>query len=402
MLFPWYIGTFLFLLFSRTLCLKLFLLQAILLTISFSLFLHSSYTHTCTCTCDMKADSAPNDIYRTATSITPKPPRCSIEPRKNHSNFELSTSDWTYIGYNISRQQKKRNPFCYKCKPHEYEIVHNPTDVCKIYPGQREILEAVFIVPSSPTEISRRKKLRRYFSNITLANHSEMFRYAFVIETSLNNATRTFIELEREQYGDIIQVGMIRGYIQLTGKVIGGFNWTNNHCSRARYIVKMDEDSYVDITALSAVISVIPPNVGLFGQCGEGNDNKTAEVNNHMLLVLKLPATAAPYCYGSGYVITQKASAEVVRMSRGITPIYLDDLYVGMCLSEARLNERGDFHVLNVTNFMTSSQASKHTCPSCREFHSTVIWHKIPLSHWDCALKDCYQKVCASPTWSNI
>ena len=340
-------------------------------------------------------------LHRPATSTISQPPRI---PKSSHCHFEaqhsphnLSTGVWAYSSLERRPGRLSPVPLCLNCLPQELKVTESLANVCKQFPGQPHLLQAVFLMLSTPSEIKRRRKLREHLSNITLANKSEMFRYIFVVESSSNNATRRFIELEQEEHVDIIQIGIIEQILQLTAKVIKGFEWINHHCNRARFIVKLNHDSYVDIAALSSVISAITPNVGLFGQCiyGDSTTDRTQEIQNALQLEVKLPHTRAPYCYGGGYVISQKAVAKVVRISQVVKPIYLADLYVGMCLSETRFRASNEeFDVLNVTNFMATSRTRTRMCPTCQELQRTVIWKNIPLSYWDCAMRKCYKNVC--------
>ena len=55
---------------------------------------------------------------------------------------------------------------------------------------------------------------------------------------------------EYRTHGDIIQEDFVDSYMNLTLKTIMGIKWAQNYCSKASFILKTDDDIFVNIPLL--------------------------------------------------------------------------------------------------------------------------------------------------------
>ena len=69
-------------------------------------------------------------------------------------------------------------------------------------------------------------------------------------------------------YGDIIQVNLIDKYgIELTNKTVAMLHWSHHYCPQAEYIMKTDDDVYLNVHNLARVLHKLQSQSlqGIFG-----------------------------------------------------------------------------------------------------------------------------------------
>jgi len=67
-----------------------------------------------------------------------------------------------------------------------------------------------------------------------------------VIENANDRAVQHALELESNRYGDIVQKDFIDSYKNLTHKSISGLRWIDERCSHARWVLKIDDDVFLN------------------------------------------------------------------------------------------------------------------------------------------------------------
>ena len=82
------------------------------------------------------------------------------------------------------------------------------------------------------------------------------------------NSTKVQKQLNEEssKHGDIIQIGMIDRYYNITMKVFGLLNWLDRHCSKADFVLKLDDDVYLNVRNLVTTLKTLDPTLaGIYG-----------------------------------------------------------------------------------------------------------------------------------------
>ena len=116
------------------------------------------------------------------------------------------------------------------------------------------------VIISAPSYFDKRDVIRKTWlsqllkSNATDTPALKLVGHGFVIGLTGNGDTQKRIDEESAVHGDILQVNMIDTYENLTHKVVGALNWINSHCSRVDFVLKVDDDVYVNTRNLISVI----------------------------------------------------------------------------------------------------------------------------------------------------
>ena len=111
---------------------------------------------------------------------------------------------------------------------------------------------------SAPSYFDKRNIIRQTWLSY-LQTQSELgllnlVGFGFVVGLPEDRETRKKIEAENVEHNDILQIEMRDDYYNLTLKVVGLLNWINDHCSRVDFVLKVDDDVYVNVRNLREVI----------------------------------------------------------------------------------------------------------------------------------------------------
>ena len=324
--------------------------------------------------------------FRPATN---KQEVCRYETNKTDKHFEMyDITDMDSVPQNFSLA-------CPSCFPGGFPIMHEPIGLCRVWPGQEmDIIDVLFLILSSPADEQSRTDIRHSWISITEANHAPRFRHMFVLGMVEDLDIQRRIDAEQTHNGDILQKDMPEGYRNITVKVVEGLRWATLQCPRAHYIMKVDTDSFVNIAGLMSVISSMGPEGSLFGACTYTyTPFRDPEHSWYIPFQLYPPSVFAPYCLGAGYVLTSEAAKIVVQIARDMPPIGLEDVFVGLCLREFRLQGNSEHHIYYVRTF--AKYTTKRICDHrCHDLHRAVVWHKAESWFMDCAWNSCYRHVC--------
>ncbi len=103
---------------------------------------------------------------------------------------------------------------------------------------------------TAPGYFEKRKMIRQTWSH----NLNSSYVFAFLVGLTKDAQIQRKIEEESVEHGDIIQINFIDDYKNLTLKVVGLFNWLNDYCPQISYLMKCDDDVYVNVLNLSDFI----------------------------------------------------------------------------------------------------------------------------------------------------
>ena len=69
----------------------------------------------------------------------------------------------------------------------------------------------------------------------------------FCTGSTLDENIQRSLEEESQEYGDLVQGDFLDNYYNLSYKAIMGNLWVTEFCSQAEFLVKTDDDMFVDM-----------------------------------------------------------------------------------------------------------------------------------------------------------
>lgn len=118
---------------------------------------------------------------------------------------------------------------------------------------------SVFVaIISAPRSFDKRELIRKtWFKHLQVAVGAGLLgpvSFAFVLGQTENKLIQVAIEKESKTYEDIIQIDTPDFYRNLSFKLIGLLNWVQRYCAKIDYVLKVNDDVYVNVYNLARFI----------------------------------------------------------------------------------------------------------------------------------------------------
>ncbi|XP_046460823.1 lactosylceramide 1,3-N-acetyl-beta-D-glucosaminyltransferase A-like [Daphnia pulex] len=207
--------------------------------------------------------------------------------------------------------------------------------------NQRTLFVAVI---SAPNNFEKRATIRSTWPS-HLKNQSNINRqldvvgFGFIVGLTNNKTVQQKLTEESAKHNDILQVNVHDKYRNLSVKAAGLLNWLNSRCSPVDFVLKVDDDVYVNVHNLATVLhSFSPLEPSIYGHKAGGSHPSRTEG--------KWPSSFEDwpwfwipnYLQGAGIVIAGSAVRSLLAAVQS-TPYFIwDDIYlIGLCAVKARL-----------------------------------------------------------------
>lgn len=234
-------------------------------------------------------------------------------------------------------------------------------------------------VISAPSYFEKRDIIRQtWLRQLQTDSLVNLVGFGFIIGRTDDRDTQKKIESESSTYGDILQMDMVDVYYNQTLKVVGLLNWINDHCSRVDFLLKVDDDVYVNTRNLATVVKYLDPaEQSVYGTASDSivrRDGKF-EISLEVWPWSKYPA----YSMGAA-VLMPGSTMEPLLAACQTTPYFLfDDTYlIGLCTSKAGIAVR-------VSDRFLAGYANQFPEPCY--VHDSITWltdsvEHLNKSHW--------------------
>lgn len=131
-----------------------------------------------------------------------------------------------------------------------YESGHRSVN-SEICPDLGETIKLLIAITSAPSHDNARMAIRETWGHYTIRRDIAI---AFMLGSNSNETINANIEKEQYLYGDIIRGKFIDTYDNLTLKTISMLEWVDNYCHKADFVLKTDDDMFINVSRLLAFI----------------------------------------------------------------------------------------------------------------------------------------------------
>jgi len=237
----------------------------------------------------------------------------------------------------------------FKVNEFKYKFLCNPVNKCSIIDhsevtrkmdhknnnntnGYKTIV--LFMVKSAFENRQRRDVIRHTWGNETYHyNNGIDIRTVFTLGLSSNDS-KSNIREEFDIYGDIIQANFIDRYFNNTLKTISNINWASKYCQRAKYVVLLDDDFFVNPQNLIKMLDGLPikNRTGLYmGQLFEGYEPHRDPKSKWFVSETEYPLKKYPPFISAGTIILSwDVVLKLQDAMQYVKPYRLDDIYVAI------------------------------------------------------------------------
>jgi len=241
---------------------------------------------------------------------------------------------------NKTKHQSQVGPAEKVPNPHPFEYLINCPKLCSSVPGE---LFMIAYVHTAPDHYKRRMVIRQTWGDSS--NYKVQMRLVFVMgshSASAINRSNSEIQqslyFEAEEYADIVQEDFLDSYRNLTYKGIAALKWITNYCSRAKFVVKTDDDIFVNSFGLIARlkrllkpkeangVAVVPTGVLM---CLVWTGMIVMREGKWKVDVSEWKESTYPtYCSGSAFIMSTDVAISLHAISYHVPFFWVDDFYV--------------------------------------------------------------------------
>lgn len=241
--------------------------------------------------------------------------------------------------HNFTEENLSKDDDCRNCFQHNFKYVIDSKYICKTNAEQKEI-DLLILITSAHENYERRFALRKTWLSQTKKNTGNV-RYAFLLGKVTTASAGKLVWKESKKFHDMIKEDFFDTYHNLTYKTIMGMKWASRKCANAKFVMKTDDDMYINIDALLKSIksreTELQRNIG--GHCDEMGKVPIRDTKSKWYASRKSFARDIypSYCSGTAYVTSMSVAKTLYSISATVPFFHLEDVYVGLCLRKAGL-----------------------------------------------------------------
>ncbi|XP_015610487.1 beta-1,3-galactosyltransferase 1 isoform X2 [Cephus cinctus] len=269
-------------------------------------------------------------------------------------------------------------------RPGNNTTVLSPTSICASPPY------LLIVICSAVANQKARESIRNTWANKQHLDslYNSTVRIAFLLGESDNDTLNSSIEEESQQYGDIIQEKFQDTYNNLTLKSVMMLKWVNSNCENAKYLMKTDDDMFVNVPTLLKTLRARVQSTGTLLGSLICNAKPIQDPKNKWYTPKYMYAerTYPNYLSGTGYVMSLDVAGKLYQAALSTPLLHLEDVYVtGVCAQKAKLrpvNHPGFSYVpRKMDACVFKSAITAHKVSSSKMY---TIWKKLNDANLTC------------------
>ncbi|EDV59299.2 uncharacterized protein Dere_GG10514 [Drosophila erecta] len=187
---------------------------------------------------------------------------------------------------------------------------------------------------------------------------------AFVLGRSKNKTLNTAIDQEGFMYQDLIRGHFIDSYNNLTLKTICLLEWADLHCPKAKYILKTDDDMFINVPKLMTLMNTLKDNRSIYGRRAENWKPIRNRSSKYYISHSQYRNTTFPYfTTGPAYLLTGDIVHALYVQSLSTAFLKLEDVFTTGIVAESlgirrvnvreMANSRTKFEACNIRQKIT-------------------------------------------------
>ncbi|KAH8412183.1 hypothetical protein KR009_000351, partial [Drosophila setifemur] len=262
-------------------------------------------------------------------------------------------------------------------KLYESGHLNEEIDADRICPKGGQFIKLLVLISSAMSHDAARMSIRQTWMHYGSRRDVGM---AFVLGRGNNDTINKALTQENFIYGDLIRGNFIDSYNNLTLKTISTLEWADLHCPKAKYVLKTDDDMFINVPKLLAFLDKHKDKRTIYGRLAKKWKPIRNKKSKYYVSVDQFAASVFPsFTTGPAYVLTGDIVHELYLRSLKTVYLKLEDVFttgiVAQSLGIKRVqanefvNRRISFNPCNIRNAI-----SVHMIKSNEQFD---LWKKL-------------------------
>lgn len=201
---------------------------------------------------------------------------------------------------------------------------------------------------------------------------------------------------EESLHGDLLQGTFVDNYYNLTLKTISLLRWVNATCDRIKYVLKIDDDMFVNMQMMVDFCETRLFPKAVIGKLARKWKPHRNKLSKWFVPQEAFNGTVYPnFATGPAYMFSGDATRPLLETSLALTPIYLEDVYVTGIVAEKAGVRRLNHALIKNVRLRVDACTFKRFMTSHRHSPQEIInlWKLV----YETPGKNCTQPVVARP-----
>ena len=259
--------------------------------------------------------------------------------------------------------------------PHPFKYIINNPNLCRNHGN----LSYVVYVHSTPSAFERRQGLRDTWAQPDLLTGLPS-QLVFFLGRPDDDVLKKVME-ENHRHHDIIMVDYVDSYKNMTYKAISAFKWFTVYCPNVRYLIKADDDVYVDVAQVMSILQTKYQNHTRFFLCALFLENSLPILRNKSTCASWCaPDTFLPgeqwypsFCSGSSYILSRDLTRDLYMASLSTPYFFIDDAFIG--LLNRKIRPKASLYSFGFDRYLLDKYKLEDTIMQHQVFPSHLVVH---------------------------
>ncbi|XP_067397696.1 beta-1,3-galactosyltransferase 9 [Emydura macquarii macquarii] len=193
------------------------------------------------------------------------------------------------------------------------------------------------IVCSSPGNRTRRNMIRQTWGNVTGIRGYTVLTL-FALGKPPSETTQLDISEESQKHGDIIEGSFLDSFENQTLKIVMSMEWTVTFCSTARFVLKTDEEMFVNLPSLAEYLLSLRTHledIYIGRVIHQEMPDRNPQSQGFVPLSQYKEQYYPDYCSGTAFVISQDVARKMYVVAKDTPVLVPPDVFVGICAKNA-------------------------------------------------------------------
>lgn len=210
-------------------------------------------------------------------------------------------------------------------------VFHPPSGPSLACDENGENVFLLIVIPSAVTNFEQRNVIRKTWGNVTQVRPNVVVR--FIVGSAVESSIQELVLTENRIHHDVIMEELPEIYENLTQKSVGMLQWIISYCSRARYILKIDDDMFLNLSRLLDFLSEHAQTNSIVGCKYEHAKPRRYPFLKWCVSLEQYSETEYPvYISGPAYVISGDILFKLYQATKEVPQFVFEDVYItGMC-----------------------------------------------------------------------
>ncbi|KAL7011904.1 hypothetical protein ACKWTF_014507 [Chironomus riparius] len=202
-------------------------------------------------------------------------------------------------------------------------FLYSPSKICESHDDN---LQLIIMVTSAPGNFKARNAIRKTWGQLS---STETAKLVFIVGSSIPKNEKKLND-ENAKHADLIHGNFVDSYFNLTLKTISMLEWVINNCRNAKFILKADDDTFINVNKL---LKLLKPRMSdtktIYGRVGTGWTPFRDKMSKYYISFDEFSDSVFPdLTSGPAYMMTRDCAELIYNEALNQKYLKLEDVFI--------------------------------------------------------------------------